>query len=189
MNKRLFIFGIVLVLVAATLCTAGCSTTLTSSPTPVYVPKNTPGYANYTNSSVGFAIQYPRSWNFTETNNSTTFILQGKTVVFAVLPQDLSGGGITLDDYVQSVLRDLAQRGNSSNFTVQNSTSTTLAGYPARTLTFAITANNQETIESTLQLAIINDVGYGLLYSAPESVFPAYTNVVANMTASFHPIS
>jgi hypothetical protein len=191
LKRGLLVLTVVVLLVGIAGCTSSSSPTATptaqatATPQPTYVPKSTPGYLNYTNRSAGVAIQYPSSWNVTEggVNITVLFTLPGTAVAFSVGTEDLSGVKPSLDEYAQLSLSVMKE--NATNLVVLNSTNTTLAGYPAHE--FVVTAvETGITMRFKVEVTIIDNTGYALVYGATTGVFPDYAATADNMIASFH---
>ena len=192
LKRGLLVLTVVVLLVGIAGCTSSSSPTATptaqatATPQPTYVPKSTPGYLNYTNRSAGVAIQYPSSWNVTEggVNITVLFTLPGTAMGFSVgQPEDLSGAKLPLDEYAQLGLS--AMKENMTNFVVLNSTNTTLAGYPAHE--FVVTAvSTGISMQFKIEVTIIDNTGYALVYGATTGVYPDYASTADNMIKSFH---
>ena len=193
LKRGLLVLTVVVLLVGIAGCTSSSSPTATptaqatATPQPTYVPKSTPGYLNYTNRSAGVAIQYPSSWNVTEggVNITVLFTLPGTAVGFSVGTEDLSGVKLPLDEYAQLSLQNLKQNSSFTSVTLLNSTNTTLAGYPAHE--FVVTAvSTGISMQFKIEVTIIDNTGYALVYGATTGVYPDYAATADNMIASFH---
>jgi len=191
LKRGLLVLTVLVLLVGIAGCTSSSSPTATptaqatATPQPTYVPKSTPGYLNYTNRSAGVAIQYPSSWNVTEggVNITVLFTVPGTAVEFGVGTDDLSGVKPSLDEYAQLGLS--AMKENMTNFVVLNSTNTTLAGYPAHE--FVVTAvSTGISMQFKIEVTIIDNTGYALVYGATTGVYPDYASTADNMIKSFH---
>ena len=190
MRKHFFVI-IVALLLTATVCAAGCTSNNTSpsaSPTrsPTFAPKNISGYRTYTNSSAGIAIQYPPSWQLTEPGGPYTnafFNVSGAQMSFTIAAPENLGQGATLDGYSQDLISELQQ--NATSFTLLNSSTTTLAGYPAQKLVFTLVSGGT-TREGMVELALVNNTGYALTYYATQDVYPNYVGIAQNMMQSFN---
>jgi hypothetical protein len=178
-------------LLTATVCVAGCTSNNTSpsaSPTrsPTFAPKNISGYRTYTNSSAGIAIQYPPSWQLKEPGGGYApiafFNVSGVDMSFTIVSENL-GQGATLDGYSQDLISALQQ--NATSFTLLNSSTTMLAGYPAQKLVFTLVSEGTTT-EGMVELTLVNNTGYALSYYATQDVYPNYAGIAQNMMQSFN---
>jgi hypothetical protein len=199
--KNRFLIMLTVALLAATMCIAGCNfkvgnTTTSSpsptptviSPTPTFVPQNNPGYLNYTNSSLGFKIQYPSSWEVTPGKTTATFGLPGTAVAFVAGSEDLSGSKLSLDEYVQASISSIKRSENFTNFVVLNTTDTTLAGHPAKELIFTTTSDGI-SMQGKLVITVADNSGYFVLYMATIGVYPDQVATANNMIKSFNIIT
>jgi hypothetical protein len=195
MRKHFFAI-IVALLLTATVCAAGCTSNNTSptqpaSPTrsPTFVPKNISGYLNYTNRSAGIAIQYPPSWHLTEGGGAGAtafFNVSGVNMTFSIaVPASLSGQAVTLDGYSRDLISALQQNPNLTNFTLLNSSNTTLAGYPAQKLVYTYVTEGAPT-QRMVELTLVNSTGYSVSYVASQGVYPSYVGIAQNMMQSFN---
>jgi hypothetical protein len=194
MRKHFFVI-IVALLVTATVCAAGCASNVTPSavpsPTrsPTFVPKNISGYLNYTNRSAGIAIQYPPSWHLTEGGGAGAtafFNVSGVNMTFSIaVPASLSGQAVTLDGYSRDLISALQQNPNLTNFTLLNSSNTTLAGYPAQKLVYTYVTEGAPT-QGMVELTLVNNTGYSVSYVASQGVYPSYVGIAQNMMQSFN---
>jgi hypothetical protein len=200
--KNRFLIMLTVALLAATMCIAGCNfkvgnTTTSSpsptptviSPTPTFVPQNNPGYLNYTNSSLGFKLQYPSSWKVTAGENTTVIFSLPDTAVRVVFAsEDLSGSKLSLDEYVQVSLSSFKQGANFTNFVVVNTTDTTLAGHPAKELNFTGTSSGIN-MQGKLVISVVDNTGYIVAYAATKGVYPDQVATADNMIKSFNIIT
>jgi hypothetical protein len=196
MPKHFFVM-IVVLLLTATICTAGCasnnpsptpSTIPTPTRNPTFVPKNTFGYLNYTNRSAGVAIQYPPSWQPTqggETNATAFFNVTGVEMSFSIATESLSGQTVTLDDYSHDLIGAFQQNGSVVNF-AYNLSNVTLAGYPAQKIAFTFVSADGTTTQGIVELTLANGTGYALTYVASQDVYSTYLQAAQNMMQSFN---
>jgi hypothetical protein len=197
MRKHISTVIVVGILLGAMVFAAGCTSNVNNTPTPSvasatrdpkFVPKNTSSYLTYSNRSAGISIQYPSSWQKQEgtAGGIVSFNVSGvPEMSFTVTgTQDFSGTATTLNDFSQDALTSLQQQ--LTDFKLNNSTNSTLSGYPAKKLVFTYANNDLTTSAGMLQLTLVNRTGYGLLYEAEESIYPTYLGIAQNMTQSFN---
>ena len=194
MQKHFFVI-IVALLVTATVSAAGCGSNVTPSavpsPTrsPTFVPKNISGYLNYTNRSVGIAIQYPPSWHLTEGGGAGAtafFNVSGVNITFSIAaPASFSGQAVTLDEYSRDLISALQQNPNLTSFRLLNSSNTTLAGYPAQKLVFTYVTEGAP-MQRMVELTLVNNTGYSVSYVASQGVYPSYVGIAQDMMQSFN---
>ncbi len=181
--------------------TAGCTTT-SPSPTPTPIVQTTTQAGNNTTltSAAGFKITFPSKYKYDQ-NGSTP----AKLYVY-LDPTDVRTGVVigtqsiqsnaSLDSYVSNYENDLLKY---QNFTPRtNTTSMTLGGKPAKTLTFtAIVPVQYEVVQTkqtgfkneTLQIqeiwAINNGTAFTVTYKAPPSNFTKYLPEAQNIVSTF----
>jgi hypothetical protein len=151
------------------------------------VPKNNAGYLNYTNRSAGIAIQYPSSWQLAQggVNATASFNVSGVDMSFTVAtPENLPGQ--TLDQFSQDLVSSLQQNGNLANFTLLNSSNTSLAGYPAHKDVFTLVNPAGIATQGMVELTLVNGTGYALTYVASQGVYSTYLGAAQNMMQSFN---
>jgi len=192
MRKHFFVI-IVALLLMATVCAAGCTSNNSSSsasPTqsPTFAPKNISGYRTYTNSTAGITIQYPPSWQLSEPGGGiyapiVYFNVTGVQMSFTVASESFSGQSVTLAGFSQDLVSALQQ--NATNFTY-NSSSITLAGYPAQKIEFTLVSGGT-TRQGIIELTLANNnSGYALTYVATQDVYSTYVGIAQNMMQSFN---
>lgn len=196
MRKHISTVVVVGILLGAMVFAAGCTSNVNNTPTPSvasatrdpkFVPKNTSSYLTYSNRSAGISIQYPSSWQKQEriAGGIVSFNVSGvPEMFFTVAPAEKLPGTISLEDYSQGAVSGIQQQ--LTDFKLNNSTNSTLSGYPAKKLVYTYKDNNLTPSKGMLQLTLVNGTGYGLLYAAEESIYPTYLGIAQNMTQSFN---
>ncbi len=188
MNKKAFL-GLLVVVVMLVVATAGCTSITnpfsgSASPSASAVPQNIPGYATYTNVSVGISIQYPSGWNVTEggkTPKVVTFRAPDNATNVVVLLSPV--GTSSLEEIQNGVVSGLLNE-TSLNYTLVSIEKTTLAGNPAINSTLNASASGV-TITQRYTTTVKYNQAYSLLFSTYAEDWNKYLNDFSNMSNSF----
>jgi len=178
--------------------TAGCTSNTGPSPTPTPFAQTATITGNNTTltSDAGFQITFPSKYRYDQ-NGSTPvkfylYLDPNNTVTGLNIGTDARPANATLgslSDYYYGRLLDQRYQ----NFTIVSQSNGTLAGKPARSLTFQaivpVQYSQREVRNQTLQVQEIwtlnNNTGYLITYKAPPSDFSKFLPEAQKIVNSF----
>lgn len=158
---------------------------------------------NYENTRYRFNIQYPSGWQVREGG------APGRTIVveFSAPPETNSDAfvenfnigvqnntaGESLDDYSQATVNLLQTQPPGPDFKlIQNSTSTTLGGIPAKKIGYTMALQNESAssgqktnIQGMQVWTIKNDIIYVFSFAAEQNKFPLYLPLIDQIISTF----
>jgi PsbP len=195
MKKKAF-FGLLVVVMALAVATAGCTSSTNSSsggssqPAASTVPAASAVYSNYTNATAGVRLQYPLGWNITEgngTGSATIFYPPGGGRAYVgLIYNNMPSNKPTLDEYKNDLVVSFTTNGKDMNYTLVSTENTTLGGMPAYNLTFTYTIpSNGPAMKLVMMVTMKDYKGYLLYYGDTSGSFPDYQNEFSNMANSF----
>ena len=148
-------------------------------------------FSTYENIEYGIRIDYPSGWAEEESDIEDVVIVflspfESAFDVFRenvyITVKDFSAQPITLDEYTEESIDELRQL--ISNFTLEESTTATLAGNPAHRLVY--TGKLEQYDLKWMQVHTIkDDIAYTITYTAEEDFYSAYVDIVQEMVDSF----
>jgi len=148
-------------------------------------------FSTYENIEYGIRIDYPSGWAEEESDIEDVVIVflspfESAFDVFRenvyITVKDFSAQPITLDEYTEESIDELRQL--ISNFTLEESTTATLAGNPAHRLVY--TGKIEQYDLKWMQVHTIkDDIAYTITYTAEEDFYSAYVDIVQEMVDSF----
>ena len=176
-------------LITASICVAGCTMYVTTSPSPTSTASA--NVMTYENANYGFSINYPSDWTKQErTPNGTGY----QVVVLFVLPtnnvsenlnvvvDDSLEPSTTLKEQTQANIEQLQQ--DHPDFKLLESGNTTLAGNPAYKIVYTATAN-QKYVKAMQVWTLSNGTYYMITYKTGPSNYDKYIGTAQQMMNSF----
>jgi hypothetical protein len=144
------------------------------------------GWATYSNSSLGFNIQYPQDWkNWEGLVGDVTFVTPttDASVPPAVIFVSVYEENLTLSQHVDECI--LAMKSSSLGYNIPESSETTVAGMPAHKFVVTCKSKDQSLMKQMDVHTIKNNTVYIITYMVFESDYPIYLDTAQHMIDSF----